>query len=196
MGRGSSKAGNGRVSYDRWGAMIHDQPIYETDADGNRTIIGYINDENYYVYDNDVQTITKKRILSDIDDWRMDDGTYGDEDTSILIAYKDGTVVDANDLNGKAYKKSGIIGASLSTADFEEVWGGSINRRTGKMDTWTTSVWDDNGDIISEVSNSYNGYKAVGTYKMRTRTTYNNPNGRGGYKTKHEIIRRSTVKKY
>ncbi len=71
------------------------------------------------------------------------------------------------------------------------VWGGNIDKRTGKLVEWT--VHDENGD--EGMSNTYSGYKAVAVYRQRVKTTYNNPNGRGGYRTVRQVIRQSQKKK-
>ena len=183
-GRGSGSGTRMNVPYEEWGKMV-DKPI--KDKDGNT--IGYIEDRDVYVSEPDYRTVTKKDVLNDIDGWRNDDGTYGDEDTAIYFAYKDGTFVDADDLNGKKYKTTGLVGVSISTADYEMVWGGEIGR-DGKLHQWET--WSEDGE--SGRANSYSGYKAVAVYKERVKTTYNNPNGKGGYKAVRKVIRRSKQK--
>ena len=202
-GRGSSSPSGGdkrngygkkedpmNVPFDEWGQMINHEEII--DKNGDR--IGYIQDEYAYNYEPDIHPVTKKDVLSEIDAWRNDDGTYGDEDTAIYLAYKDGTFVDTDDLNGKAYKKTGIVGASISTGDFEMVWGGEVGR-DGEVHPWETWVSPSDMDAGERGhSNSYSGYKATSYYKKRTRVTFNTPNGRGGYKTVRETVRKSTTK--
>ena len=182
--KGPSGMSNNTVPYDEWGQDILMQDVY--DKDGN--VIGHISDEMRWVSEPDVRPTTKKEVLSDIDGWRNDDGTYGDEDTAIYLAYKDGSFVDVSELNGKAYKKSGIVGASISTGDYEMVWGGEMHN--GVLRPWKT--WSPDGE--GGASNSYSGYKTTGVWKERVKTTYNNPNGRGGYKVVHKTIRKSTIK--
>ena len=183
MSNGTNTSGKSmNVPYDKWGREVSNEII--RDEDGNT--VGSIDDETIFIYEEDVQPVTKKQVLQDIDGWRNDDGTYGDGDVNITIAYEDGTFVTSDDLNGRRYKKSGIIGASISTADYEMVWGGEINRN-GRFVEWQT--WSEDGE--SGKSNAYSGYKAVEKYRQRVRTTYNNPNGRGGYKTVRTIIRKS-----
>lgn len=185
-GRGSSSSGSIKtVAYDKWGKMIDEDII---DKNGDK--VGYIRDEYVYTSEPDIRPVTKKDVLSDIDGWRNDDGTYGDNDTSISLAYKDGTFVDVDNLDGKAYKKTGIVGASISTGDYEMVWGGEVNKKTGKIEPWQT--WSEDGK--SGATNSYSGWKTTGQYKVRRKVTFNNPNGKGGYKTKYETLRKSTVK--
>ena len=101
---GGTSEGNMGVPYDRWGQMISKEV---RDEDG--TVIGYIEDVERYVYEDYVEPVTKQAVLDDIDAWRNDDGTYGDNDVSINLAYKDGTFVDVNSLDGKTYKKTGIV---------------------------------------------------------------------------------------
>lgn len=182
-GRGASM--KSEVPYDKWGPE-KDEDIY--DSDGNH--IGRVEDRTVFINEPDVRPVTKAEVLKDIDNWRNDDGTYGDEDTAIYLAYKDGTFVDASDLNGKAYKKTGIVGASISTADYEMVWGGEM--KNGSLQMWET--WSPDGG--SGKHNSYSGYKTVGSYRERVETTYNNPNGKGGYTARRRVIRRSTVHRW
>lgn len=172
--------------YTKWGAMIEHEDI--RDKEGN--LIGYISDDYVYITEPDIRKITKKEILSEVRTWKMDDGTYGDEDISIFIAYNDGKTW-SSDSGEKTFKRQGIVGVSISTPDYEMVWGGERNRRTGIIEPYQT--WSEDGESGAE--NSYSGYKNVGRYIVRRKVTFNNPNGRGGYKPKTEIIKRSTVKK-
>ena len=186
-----SSAGSMNVPYDRWGKMIFEEIL---DKDG--AVIGSIEDAERFVTEDYVEPTTKKAVLADIDAWRNDDGTYGDNDVSILLAYQDGTFVDVKELNGKAYKKTGIIGASISTGDYEMVWGGEINKKTGKKEMWQT--WSEDGE--SGHSNSISGAKQVGSYKVRVKTTfepyYNKIYGTTTYRQVKTIIRQSEVKKW
>ena len=190
------------VDWNKWGEVLdwgQHKEIIETGDDGIPTVVGYIGDELRYITEPEERPITKKEIMAEIEGWKNDDGTYGDDDTHITIAYDDGTFF-ANDMSGGNYrekmKKTGIIGASLSTADYEMVWGGEMNRKTGQIEpykTWVSPYDEEEGR--EGKSNSYSGYKTVGMYRVRVKTTYNNkyPNGRSY--TKHEIIRKSKVKK-
>lgn len=173
------------VPYDKWGKDIDNEYIY--DKNGDR--IGYIADTTNSVMEPRIAPTTKKEVLQEIDAWRNDDGTYGDDDTAMYIAYKDGTFVDLSELDGKAYKKSGICGVSFSGPDDEFVWGGEMHN--GKLSLWKT--WSEDGE--SGQANSHAYWEEVGLYKIRQRVTFNNPDGRGGWKTKYETIRRSTVKR-
>ena len=76
---GSTK-GKMNVPYDRWGKMIS-----EDIRDDDGTIIGSIEDVERYVTEDYVEPTTKKAVLADIDAWRNDDGTYGDNDVAILL---------------------------------------------------------------------------------------------------------------
>lgn len=187
--RGAGKQAEMNVPFDKWGEMKNLEEIRDGD-----TIIGYTSDEYRYITEPDIRKITKKEILEDIEGWRDDNGMYGDADTAIYFAYKDGSFVDAADLDGKAFKKSGLVGVSISTGDYEMVWGGEINKKTGEIVPWRTHEWDDEtNEELEGHTNSYSGYKTVAQYKVRVRTLYNIPNGRGGWKMKREIIRRSTT---
>lgn len=181
------------VPYDRWGRMLEgwDNPIYDEDG----TLIGNISDDYRYVQDNDVRTVSKKQALDYALEWysRLDGGWINGEDEKIYFAYDDGTFRDVDDNPKKAVKRQGLIGISVSTADYEVAWGGEINKRTGQFTPWTVTTFYDDG-TEREASNTYSGYKTVGQWIERTRTPYNNPNGRGGYMTKREVIRKSTVR--
>lgn len=173
------------IPYEKWG---REKTIESRkDANGNNY---YIEDYLRSVQEPETYTVTKKQVLDDIDGWRMDDGSYGDGDVKIYLAYKDGTFVDADDLNGKKYKKSGIIGASISTGDYEMVWGGELDRN-GRFVQWQT--WSEDGE--SGQPNSYSGYKTVAVYMERVKTRFVYDEERDRYKTVRTVIRRSTKKK-
>ena len=204
MGRGSSGLGNGRmnVDWDKWGKVLDwgdAIQIIEKGEDGIDTIVGTIRDEIRYITQPDEHLITRAEIMRDISGWQNDDGTYGDDDTTIFIAYEDGTFFDSNyPIKSGKYrdklKKTGVIGASISTPDYEMVWGGERNR-AGRIEPYKTGTPYDESEGIGGKSNSYFGYKTVGKYRVRVKTTYNNklPNGR--YTTKREVIRKSKVQK-
>lgn len=188
------------VDYDKWGKVIDYEQIIEMGDDGIPMVVGDIRDEVRYVMEPDERPITKKEIMDEISGWKNDDGTYGDEDVSIFIAYDDGTFFSNNTWGREGYrdkpKKTGVIGASIMTGDYEMVWGGERNRKTGQIEPYTTWVSPyDEGEGKVGRSNSYSGYKAVGKYRVRTKTTYNNKDERGLYRTKREIIRKSKVKR-
>lgn len=174
------------VPYDSWGTMV-DEPI--KDREGNT--IGYIEDDDVYIYEPDIQEVTRADVLRDIKGWRNDDGTYGNEDVSISIAYDDGTFLSLDD-GATKFKRTGIIGAAITTADYEMVWGGNLNKYR-EFQPWYAH--NEDGEEDESLQNVYAGYKATGVYRIRTRVTYNNPNGRGGYTTRRQRLRTSTVKK-
>ena len=183
-GRGSSNPGNAmNVDYDNWGEMLFHKPIVDKAGD----TIGYLNDEIRYDMVEDIRPTTKKEVLSEIDGWRDDDGYWTDDDMAGYITYKDGSFVDVKDLDGKNYKKSGIVGAYISTGDFEAAWGYEYNSHKKEFVPMTT--WSLDGE--SGKANTYSGYKAVSRYKVRVKTTFNNKDSNGRYRTKHEIVRRS-----
>ena len=205
-GIGSSHYGNGsaadmNVDWDKWGEVLNPGvQITEMGEDGIPVVVGRIYDETVFIYEPDEHPITKKDILDEIAAWKNDDGTYGIEDTSIFVAYDDGTFFssDGSKMSGyrDKFKKSGIIGATVMTGDYEMVWGGERNRKTGQIEpykTWVSPEDEDNGK--EGKSNSYSGYKAVSQYMRRIKKTYNNklPNGRSV--TKNEVIRKSKVRK-
>lgn len=204
MGRGSSGNSSSQmnVDWDKWGKVLGNGewiPITEMGEDGIPVVIGHIHDELRFDYELDEHKITKAEIMDEISGWKNDDGTYGDEDTSIFIAYDDGTFF-ANDMKpGGKYrdklKKTGVIGATISTGDFEMVWGGERDR-AGNIQPYTTWVSPyDEAEGRTGKSNSYSGYKAVSQWRERVRTVYNHklPNGR--VVPKHETIRRSKRRK-
>lgn len=203
MGRGSSGLGAGsmNVDWDKWGEVLdwgNAKQIIEKGEDGIDTLVGTIRDEIRYITQPDERPITRADIMREISGWKNDDGTYGDDDTSIFIAYDDGTFFSSGTKPGGQYreklKKTGVIGASLMTPDYEMVWGGERDR-SGKIQPYTTGTQYDESEGIGGKSNSYFGYKTVGEYRVRVKTIYNYklPNGR--YTTKREVIRKSKVKK-
>lgn len=182
------------VPYDEWGPMIDEEFTY-TMSNGEVDEHGRLEDRIVYDMARDFQPTTRKGLLADIEAFRNDDGTYGDDDIAIFIAYEDGSSWSNQFSNtaSKPFKKRGIIGLSLSTPDYEEVWG----------EDWTGGRWaherkrvpmrtaEDPETGEPGRANSYAGYKAVSKYRVRTRITVE-PNGRGGYRQKRETIRRST----
>lgn len=190
------------VDWDKWGKVLDwgdSIEIREKGEDGIDTIVGRIRDEIRYITQPDEHPVTRAEIMREIAGWQNDDGTYGDDDTSIFIAYDDGTFFSSSYpiKEGKyrdKLKKTGVIGATLSTPDYEMVWGGERNR-AGRIEPYQTSTPYDESEGIGGKSNSYFGYKTVGEYRVRVKTIYNHklPNGR--YTTKREVIRKSKVRK-
>lgn len=189
MGRGRS-GGNGGggssvkvIPYEDWKETREEI----VDEDGN--LVGVIEDERVYSYEPDIHPITKKDIIAEINSYRDDDGRYGDEDVSVGFAYEDGTVITGEDLDGKAFKRKGLIGAWISTPDNESVWGEEVHqgRRV------PVQSWSEDGE--SGHTNSYVGYRTAGVRYRRIKTTFNNPDGKGGYKTIREVIAESTERR-
>ena len=218
MGRGSSKAGaklteqeraakvvsdaekkyggSMETPYDEWGEMLsvyHGNDTVDLtyiDDEGRKTWFGNVTDSYGYVQEPDIRPVTRAQALKEIDAWRMDDGTYGDEDTHFGIAYDNGDYVDVSELNGKAYKRRGVVGVHITTPDYEIVWGGERNRRTGKIEPYET--WEADGGAGHQ--NSYSGYKSVGKYKIRTISYARSAVGEKGYGTVSKIIKKSKVR--
>ena len=194
MGRGDSglTAGGMNVDWDKWGKTLDGADAkYVYDKDGN--VIGSIRDELRFTSVPEERSITRAEIMKDISGWRNDDGSYGDEDTTIFVAYDDGTFFASDMVGVNGYrdklKKTGVIGASIMTPDYEMVWGGERNSR-GDLVPYTTHFDDEGGGK----SNTYSGYKITGQYRVRVkRWTERLQNGR--YQQRSEIIRKSKVRK-
>lgn len=197
-GRGSSNPGGGKmnVDFDKWGKPIDGLDAKEVkDKDG--TVIGYIQDELRYTYAPEERPVTRAEVMRDISGWRNDDGSYGDDDVKIYVAYDDGTFFSSDAAGSRGYrdklKKTGVIGASISTPDYEMVWGGEYHYKNGKK---TLVPWTTNGtDEVSGKSNTYSGYTVTGKYWVREKTTYNERFPDGRPRKKVEVIRKSKVKK-
>ena len=187
------------VPYDNWGKEIQIESF--TDENG---ITGYIEDVQRWNYEQDPTQITKKDALSEIRNWeeKTEDGwQYSDDDVHIYVAYENGDTLGDDELNGKRFKRSGIIGISVSTPDYSMVWGedwrgSGRNRERTPM----TGFYEDpdNGPFYT---NTMLGYKATEvwreriktTYEPYTRQTYDGPTT--AYRPKREVIRRSKRKK-
>lgn len=201
MGRGSSGITDKmNVPFDKWGKVLEGLDAIEVieKIDGMDTLVGYIEDEMRYITAPDEHPITRADIMREISGWKNDDGTYGDDDTTVFVAYDDGTFFSSGTNPGGLYreklKRTGIIGASLSTPDYEMVWGGERDRAGNIMPYKTGSSFDESEGIGGK-SNSYFGYKTVGQYRVRVKKTFNNKYSNGRNYTKREIIRKSTVRK-
>lgn len=202
-GRGARRSADGvpTVRYDKWGKLLQGSDIVDI-RDENGDIIGIIEDELRYNSVEDVRKVSLAEAKRDLDAWLNDkdeDGwSYGNEDTSFFVAYADGTQVFDDDLDGKKFKKTGIIGISIQTGDYEMVAGDNWVRRNGRMVREPLQTWSEDGE--SGLTNSYSGYKSTETWIERVETTYNNPVQRIGYdrkpytvyRPKRRVIRRST----
>ena len=189
MGSVGNKEDAMNVPYNEWGEEISNKPI----KDSNGDVIGYINDETRFEYESVIEKSTKKQVLDLINTWKMDDGTYGDEDTAIYVAYDDGRFLNLSDGEPhRRWSKQGIVGLSISTADDEAVWGGEM--RNGSIQKWELSPVNEQAEGKTD---SYLYYRTTNSYKVRVKETYNNLNPRTGrYETKREVIRQSTKKAY
>ena len=204
-GRGATSSGGGNggggiesdnrmnVPFDEWGEMV-DQ--YIPDPSDENSNLGYIRDEYRYTYEPFDEKLTKKEALEAVEAWKNDDGTYGTGDESIYLAYKDGTFLDLTDSDTGNYKKSGITGVYIMTGDDEYAWGGEVNKKTGKVEPWTTwvSPEDEKAGVVGK-TNTHSGYNVTGQYIARVKTTWR---GRkltnGAWQTTKEVIRQSAVK--
>lgn len=190
-GRGAGSSISKEVPFEKWGANKEHETIYDEEG----TAVGSIYDETRYNMVSDIHKMTKKEILGDLEAWKNDDGTYGDDDTRILVWYDDGSYVIAEEIEpGKRLKKSGIAGVSISTGDYESVWGNEYDTRTRQ---WTPlKTWSEDGE--SGLSNVYSGYKPDSMYKVRIKRyseKYYRKDGTIAYRTRYETIKRSTTVK-
>ena len=200
-GRGSSSSGgaSGEVPYDKWGKDIGMMEGFENrkiiyDENGNDVGSEHFEDYTAYISVPIVQEATVSQIVKDINGWKNDDGTYGGEDVYISVEYADGTHINNEADNfGKVYAKNkrSIVGASISTADYEAAAGKTKTSR-GWVDMETS---EDSGGRT--YANSALSYVPIGKYKKRTKITYLE----GSYAKKHgkrtvtyQTVRKSTVK--
>lgn len=195
-GAGSGRSGSGEVPFDKWGKMIENgfdnrKPIY--DEKGNEVGTEFVEDYTAYVQVPFVQEATVSQVTKDINAWKNDDGTYGDDDTVMGVYYSNGDYIDSrNDDFGKRYAKNkrDIVGATISTPDYEAAAGKAITRN-GWVDMETSDV------AGRSYSNAYVGYVATGMYKVRQKTTYlegSYAKAHGKRTVQHERVRQSTVK--
>lgn len=194
--RGASSGKGGLVPFEKWGEMKENgfkdrKPVY--DENGEEVGTEFIEDRTAFVQVPIVQEATVSQVVKDINGWKMDDGTYGDDDTVMGVYYANGDYIDSRDDNfGKKFAKNKrqIVGAVISTPDYEAA-AGKVKTRNGWEDMETSEAGG------KQYSNAYVSYVAVGQYKVRTKTTYLS----GDYAKKHnkrtvthERIRQSTVK--
>ena len=187
---GSTGINQMNVPYDKWGAFMDGADIQTLyDADGN--VIGDIRDNLIYVSEHQLDSIEKRDAINYALEFysKLDGGWLVDDDYKIYLAYQDGKFRDVADDPEKGLNRKGLIGVYVSTPDDEMSWGGNMSARYG-FQQW--GVRDGDGNEVE--GNYHSWYKTTGVYKERVKTTYNNPNGKGGYRTKREIIRKSTIK--
>lgn len=181
------------VAYEDWGEEITITSI-TGEIDREKGAIGYIEDFQRFNSVPDIKPITLAEAKREIDAWLNDKDdnlgwTYGDNDTHIFVAYADGKQLSADELNGKKFKKTGIIGVSVSTGDYEMVAGYEWHK--GKKIPLQT--WSEDG--ASGQSNVYSGYKATETWKVRRVMTFEPKANGKGVKTVYKTIRESTHRK-
>lgn len=179
------------VAFEKWGKEISIEKF--TDKNG-RT--GYIEDVRRYNQVEDIVEVTLAKAKKEIDVWLNDKDefgySYGDDDVFIFVAYEDGTHKTKDDLGGKKFKKSGIIGVSISTGDYEMVAG----YETHKGKRIPLQTWSEDGK--SGRTNVYSGYKSTETWIERVQTTYepyfNKYRNQTELKAVRKVIRKSTAK--
>lgn len=202
MGRGSSGNSSSQmnVDWDKWGKVLDGgdfQWVY--DKDGN--VIGDIRDELRFTSVPEEHTVTRAEVMREISGWKNDDGTYGDDDVKIFVAYEDGTFFDSEIAGGRnnyreKLSNKKVIGASISTPDYEMVWGGEYRWKNGQKQLvkWTTHSTDENGNDTGK-SDTYSGFRTTGQYRVRVKTTYNETFPDGRPRVRKITIRKSKVKK-
>ena len=197
-GRGSSN-GVKTVSYSKWGKRKQNEQIYGVDENGERMTVGYVDDEYEYDSVEDIRPVTLAQLKREINDWLNDKDengwwSYGTADTRIVVAYDNGDVIADDELGGKKFKKSGIIGVAISTGDYEEVagdeWVGTGTRKQRiPMRTWSP-------DGETGLTNSYSGYKSTKVRLVRREEryvpVYDSQGNVVRYRTVRKVIRRST----
>ncbi|MBR2680385.1 MAG: hypothetical protein IKE23_06485 [Exiguobacterium sp.] len=189
------------VPYEEWGKYLDGRDRIDL-RDKNGDYIGYVEDVTRYDSVEDIRKVSLREAIDELFAWQNDkdeDGwSYGNGDTSFFVAYKDGTQMGDDDLNGKKFKKTGIIGVAIQTGDFEMVAGDEWIRRDGRIVREPIQTWSEDGE--SGLTNSYSGYKSTEKWIERVETTFNNPVTRRGYDgepytayvTKRRVLRRST----
>ncbi len=196
----SSGKGNAKtVPFDKWGKDITNgyenrKPIY--DEKGNEVGAEFVEDRTAYVQVPFIQEATVSQVVRDINGWKNDDGTYGNEDAVMGVFYSNGDHITSQDDNfGRRFAKNkrDIVGAYISTGDYEAVAGQEYN---GRARGWTAI--ETTSDLQGRsYNNAYFGYEVVGMYKVRTKTTYLEDTYAREHKKRtvtNEVIRRSAVK--
>ena len=182
------------IPYDDW---KHEDDKRITSEDGR--VYGREFDNNIYIQDKDIRKVTKADTLRTLEEWKMDDDTYGTGtgDESIHIYYDDGSILELTDGEPhKRWKKQGIKGITISTADYEQVWGHYYDRKAQEWKLHETHEMDENLNDVPGYSNSYSGYKVTGAYKTRVEETNIYDPDKKRWITQRRNLRMSTVKKY
>lgn len=180
------------VPIEKWGTFLNGADMQML-RDENGTIIGNIQDHYRWETEPVHRTITKKEALNDLEGWKNDDGTYGTGDEAIYIAYNDGRFLNLTDGDEhKRWSKQGIAGISISTGDYEMVWGGELNKRTGQIESYTTYEFDSNANPIAGYKNSYSGYRTTAEWYERVKEVYGFDEKRGRGTVTRTVLRRST----
>lgn len=188
---GTARVDQMNVPYDQWGPEMEYTPIYET-IDGERTLVGSIQDITRFVLEHQLTPVTKKEAVDfALEYWDKQDGWLVDDDYAIYFAYEDGTFRDVKDNPEKGLNRRGLIGVSVSTPDDEMVWGGENSWRSGHKEFLQWGVHDENGDEVE--GNFHSWYKTVGSYKVREESrAVRQDNGR--WRQQYRTIRKSTVR--
>lgn len=190
---------NGRfnVPYDQWNKQ-EERREEHYDAPTPYTVREY--DESHWVKAPDVRKVTRKNAIDEAEGWKNDDGTYGTGDESIHVIYDDGSYVELTDgETHRGWKQKNIRGISISTGDYETVWGEEYNSRTREWTPLETHEFDEDANLIPGYTNSYSGWKAIGEYKSRKReirTYHENRRPGNRWVVEQETLGMSTVKRY
>lgn len=188
------------IPYDQWtpdprGQWEARNQSKEEHYDAEDPYVTYEYDETRYVKAPDVRKTTKKSTLAEVEAWKDDEGYYGDSsgDQSILIFYEDGRMLDLTDgEKHKKWSKQGIIGISVNTADYEQVWGYELHK--GELVPLETHEFDEHDNLVPGYTNSYSGEQITGKYKVRVRETTYLDKKWGRWRTKYDTLKKSTVK--
>ena len=182
------------VPYEEWQKKPE---VSEEHYDADVPYSVYEKDSTQWVQAKDIRPVSKKNTIDDVESWKNDDGTYGTGDESIHVIYDDGSVVELTDGDThRGWKTKGVIrGISISTGDYQQVWGEEYYPRSREWRPLTTTEWDEDDNPVEGYANSYSGVKAVGTYYTRKRQTLTLNKERNKWESKYETIGMSRVKR-
>lgn len=177
------------IPYDQW---KHEEDKH-TARGTEKPYDVYERDETRYIHEKDIRKVTKKSTMEEVEVWRNDDGTYGTGDESIYIFYDNGKFVDLTDGEvHERWSKQGVRGISISTGDYQQVWGEEYYPKTKEWKPIQTDEFDEDSNPIDGYSNSYSGYKATGVYNVRQQETIF-LNDRNRWEKKYTTLKMSTV---